>query len=173
MAGMIHIYCGEGKGKTTAALGLSLRSAGAGMKVLFAQFLKNGSSSELNLLSQTGRISVDFCPDISKFVFQMSPGERLQAAAEYTRLLERCLSRARAGLDMLVLDEVIPACNLNLLPAGALEDFLRHKPEGLEVVLTGRDPSLALLELADYVTEMKKIKHPYDRGLAARRGIEF
>ena len=76
-------------------------------------------------------------------------------------------------MGLLVLDEVIPACKLGLVSETALADFLRSKPRELEVALTGREPSPALLELADYVTEMKKHKHPYDRGLQARKGIEF
>ena len=173
MSGLIHIYCGEGKGKTSAALGLALRAAGAGMKVLFVQFLKDGSSSEISMLERLG-IETACCPDIRKFVFQMTEAERLQAGEEYSRLLSAAVSCCREeGSGLLVLDEVLPACRLGLVPEAALTDFLRSKPSELEVVLTGREPSPALLELADYVTEMKKLRHPYDRGIQARKGIEF
>lgn len=173
MSGLIHIYCGEGKGKTSAALGLALRSAGAGMRVLFVQFLKDGSSSEISTLERLG-IEFSCCSGITKFVFQMTQEERLQAGEEYSRLLSQSLRRCREeSFGLLVLDEVIPACNLGLVSEAALRDFLLNKPRELETVLTGRDPSPALLELADYVTEMGKRKHPYDRGLPARRGIEF
>ena len=173
MSGLIHIYCGDGKGKTSAALGLALRAAGAGIKVLFVQFLKDGSSSEISMLERLG-IETACCPDIRKFVFQMTEAERLQAGEEYSRLLSSALSRCREeGFGLLVLDEVLPACRLGLVPEEALMDFLRSKPSELEVVLTGREPSPALLELADYVTEMKKLRHPYDRGIQARKGIEF
>lgn len=173
MSGLIHIYWGEGKGKTSAALGLALRAAGAGIKVLFVQFLKDGSSSEIALLERLG-IETACCPDIQKFVFQMTEEERLQAGEEYSRLLTAAISRCReADMGLLVLDEVIPACNLGLVSETALADFLRSKPRELEVALTGREPSPALLELADYVTEMKKLRHPYDRGIQARKGIEF
>lgn len=173
MSGLIHIYWGEGKGKTSAALGLALRAAGAGMRVLFVQFLKDGSSSEIALLERLG-IETACCPDIQKFVFQMTEAERLQAGEEYSRLLSAAISRCReADMGLLVLDEVIPACNLGLVSETALADFLRSKPRELEVALTGREPSPALLELADYVTEMKKLRHPYDRGIQARKGIEF
>lgn len=173
MSGLIHIYCGEGKGKTSAALGLALRAAGAGMKVLFVQFLKDGSSSEISMLERLG-IETACCPDIRKFVFQMTEAERLQAGEEYSRLLSAAVSRCREeGFGLLVLDEVLPACRLGLVPEEALMDFLRSKPSELEVVLTGRESSPALLELADYVTEMKKLRHPYDRGIQARKGIEF
>lgn len=173
MSGLIHIYCGEGKGKTSAALGLALRAAGAGMKALFVQFLKDGSSSEISMLEKLG-IETACCPDIRKFVFQMTEAERRQAGAEYSRLLSCSLGRCREeGFGLLVLDEIIPACNLGLVSETALRDFLIEKPSELEVVLTGREPSPALLELADYVTEMKKLRHPYDRGIQARKGIEF
>lgn len=95
------------------------------------------------------------------------------AARDYTRLLLDSLSRCRDGVGLLVLDEVLPACELGMVPAGVLEDFLRNKPRELEAALTGRKPSPSLLELADYVTKMKKLKHPYDRGIQARAGIEF
>ena len=173
MAGLIHIYCGEGKGKTSAALGLALRAAGAGMQALFVQFLKDGSSSEMSMLEKLG-IETACCPHLRKFVFQMTVEERLRAGEEYSRLLTAAISRCREeGFGLLVLDEVLPACNLGLVSETALADFLRSKPRELEVALTGREPSPALLELADYVTEMKKHKHPYDRGLQARKGIEF
>lgn len=173
MSGLIHIYCGEGKGKTSAALGLALRAAGAGMKVLFVQFLKDGSSSEISMLQRLG-IETACCPDIRKFVFQMTEAERLQAGEEYSRLLSAALRRCREeGFGLLVLDEVLPACRLGLVPEEALMDFLRSKPSELEVVLTGRESSPAFLELADYVTEMRKLRHPYDRGIQARKGIEF
>ena len=167
--GLVHLYWGEGKGKTSAALGLALRAAGAGMKVLFVQFLKDGSSSEISMLERLG-IETACCSDIRKFVFQMTEVERLQAGEEYSRLLSAAVSRCREeGFGLLVLDEVIPACNLGLVSETALADFLRSKPRELEVVLTGREPSPALLELADYVTEMKKLRHPYDRGIQAER----
>lgn len=173
MAGLIHIYCGDGKGKTSAAVGLALRAAGAGMKVLFVQFLKDGSSQEMKMLEQTGLIETACCPSIHKFVFQMSEEERQLAGAEYSRLLESSLRRCNEGYGLLVLDEVIPACNMGMVPESTLVDFLRSKPAELEVVLTGGEPSTVLLGLADYVTEMKKHKHPYDRGITARKGIEF
>ena len=143
------------------------------MKVLFVQFLKDGSSSEISMLERLG-IETACCPDIQKFVFQMTEEEQLQAGEEYSRLLSAAVSRCREeGLGLLVLDEVLPACQLGLVPETALTDFLRSKPSELEAVLTGREPSPALLELADYVTEMKKFRHPYDRSIQARKGIEF
>ena len=83
------------------------------------------------------------------------------------------MRKSTDGVDLLVLDEAVAACNHGLIEETALLDFLRRRPETLEVVLTGRDPSQHLLDAADYVTEMRKRKHPFDRGIAARRGVEF
>ena len=173
MAGLIHIYCGDGKGKTTAAVGLAVRAAGAGKRVLFVQFFKNGDSSEIGILRTIGNIRVGVSARRHGFFKAMDASEREQAGEDYTALLSAALAEARDGVDLLVLDEVISACNYRAVPEALLTEFLRTKPEDLEVVLTGRDPSETLLASADYVTEMRKVRHPYDRGVTARRGIEF
>lgn len=172
MAGLIHIYCGDGKGKTTAAVGLTLRSAGAGNRVVFTQFFKDGSSSEISLLRQIPGISVLHTKTVGGFWKCMTTEQQAQASRDYTELFHIACERAK-NMDLLVLDEVISACNHGTVPEEALLDFLKSKPENLEVVLTGRNPSEALLAQADYVTEMKKIKHPFDRGVLARKGIEY
>ena len=172
MKGLIHIYCGDGKGKTTAAVGLSVRAAGAGKKVIFTQFFKDGSSSEIGMLRGMSNITVCHCQTVRGFFRNMSADERARAAADYGRLFEDVCALAR-DVDLLVLDEIISACNTGVVDEEAVRGFLANKPDGLEVVLTGRNPSEPLLALADYVTEMKKIRHPYDRGVLARRGIEF
>ena len=173
MEGLVHIYCGDGKGKTTAAVGLSVRAAGAGRKVLFVQFFKNGNSAELGPLRRLEHVEVRVCETPYGFIWTMDEAERAAAGRDYTALLTGALASARDGVGLLVLDEVISVCNCGVVPEETLLAFLRDRPEGLEVVLTGRDPSEALLDAADYVTEMRKIKHPYDRGIQARRGIEF
>ena len=172
MAGLIHIYCGDGKGKTTAAVGLTLRSAGAGNRVVFTQFFKDGRSSEISLLRQIPGISVLHTKTVGGFWKRMTAEQQAQASRDYTELFHIACERAK-NMDLLVLDEVISACNHGAVPEEALQEFLQNKPEHLEVVLTGRNPSEALLAQADYVTEMKKIKHPFDRGVLARKGIEY
>jgi len=152
MPGLIHIYCGDGKGKTTAAIGLAVRCAGSGRKVLILQFLKDGKSSEFASLSHAE--------------------EKQEAAAYYASLLEDAFFRA-GGFDLLILDEVLGACAAGLLDESRLLSLLDGKPEPLEIVLTGRGPSQALQERADYVTEMKMVKHPFQRGVSAREGIEY
>ena len=173
MRGLVHLYCGDGKGKTTAAVGLSVRAAGAGKRVLFAQFLKDGSSSELNILRALRNVEVACCGQ--NFGFFKSMDEQTKAAARqaYSALLEDVMRKSEDGVDLLVLDEAVAACNHGLIEETALLDFLRRRPETLEVVLTGRNPSQHLLDAADYVTEMRKRKHPFDQGITARCGIEF
>ena len=170
--GMIHIYCGDGKGKTTASIGLSVRMAGNGGRVLFVQFFKNGDSSEIAVLrSISGIQTMHAKEDYGRFA-GMDKEMRSHAAAAYGALLQEAIAQA-GEVDLLVLDESISAYNHAMIPQAELLDFLRHKPGGLEVVLTGRNPAPALVALADYVSEVKKIKHPYDEGALARPGIEF
>ena len=173
MAGLVHIYCGDGKGKTTAAVGLAVRAAGAGRRVLLAQFFKNGDSSELAVLRALENVEVLTCKTPHGFWWKMDEDERARSRRDYSSLLRGALGSARRGAGLLILDEVISACNHGAVDEEILLDFLRGKPAELEVVLTGRDPSAARLARADYVTEMKKLRHPYDQGVGARRGIEF
>ena len=173
MAGLIHIYCGDGKGKTTASVGLSVRAAGYGRKVLFAQFFKHGNSSEIKILESLDNVTTDICRTHHGFYKRMNEEQRMLAQQDYSTLLEDALENAKENYGLLVLDEVISACNYGTVDEEKLIAFLQNKPEELEVVLTGRNPSEALLAMADYVTEMKKQKHPYDRGIKARPGIEF
>ena len=171
MAGLIHLYCGDGKGKTTAAVGLAVRAAGAGKQVVFTQFFKDGSSSEVESLKLLG-IRTIHAQTVKGFYRAMNEQQRQQARQDYTALFRQVTDAAKdAGL--LILDEIVSACNRGVVPEGLVVDFLQNKPSALEVVLTGRDPSPALVELADYITEMRKLRHPYDRGVAARKGVEY
>ncbi len=173
MTGLIHIYCGDGKGKTTAAAGLSLRAAGAGKRVVFSQFLKDGCSSEIGVLKEIENIDICVCCKPHGFFINMSDTEREETKCDFSELLSIVLAKAKKGADLLILDEIISSCNLGIVSEKAVAEFLKNKPQELEVVLTGRDPSDELLSIADYVTEMKKIKHPFDNGTPARKGIEF
>lgn len=174
MAGCVHIYCGDGKGKTTASVGLAVRASGAGKQVLFSQFFKDGSSSEIDVLRSLPNLTVDLCPVTYGFYKFMDEERRKAARQDYRALLDRVLTAARqGGVDLLILDEIISSCNHGVVEESVLLDFLAHKPENLEVVLTGRNPSEALQEAADYISEIQKVKHPFDRGIPARRGIEF
>lgn len=169
--GLIHIYCGDGKGKTTCAFGLALRCAGDGYPVRIVQFLKGGETGEVTAMQHIPNVTLLRVKQGTKFTFQMNDEEKVQARQAHSALLEAAFDDTE-GLRMLVLDEIMAACSTGMVAEERLLALLRQKPEQLEVVMTGRNPSEQLLELADYVTEMKKIRHPYDRGIGARQGIE-
>lgn len=171
MNGKLHIYCGDGKGKTTAAMGLALRAAGSGKTVWLVQLLKDGTSAELAALA--GVPGVHIIPQTRRFgfIWTLTAEEKAAARDYYSGLLEEAFSQAAEGL--LVVDEALGAVNTGMVDADRLLALLDSRPAELEVALTGRDPVQPLLDRADYVTEMKKVKHPFDLGLPARRGIEY
>lgn len=173
MFGLIHIYCGDGKGKTTAAVGLAVRCAGRGNKVLLVQFLKSRDSGELYSLAKLPDIEVMRGKESKKFTFQMNEEEKHALLIEHNKMFEQVLAKIKnGGYSLLILDEVIGALNAKVFEMPKLIEFLRHKPENLEVVLTGRNPAPELVAIADYVSEMRKVKHPMDKGIMAREGIE-
>ncbi|MCI9174634.1 MAG: cob(I)yrinic acid a,c-diamide adenosyltransferase [Lachnospiraceae bacterium] len=171
--GLVHIYHGDGKGKTTCGVGLCVRAAGAGMKVLVFQFLKKNDSSERNILKSIPNVTVMNGLDSAKFVFQMTEQEKEAAREFYENAFQViCEKVAEEGYGLLFLDEVIHAVNYGMLPEERLIDFLKNRPEGLEVVMNGYRPSEALQEAADYISWIQKEKHPFDRGVPERLGIE-
>lgn len=173
MQGLIHIYEGNGKGKTTAGVGLALRCAGHGFPVVYSQFLKDGSSGEIGLLRQIPQITVLVNKKKFGFTFRMNEEQKKEATSSYEELFEQVVTQASDGAcRLLVLDEVLDACNCGMISTERLVQFLKQKPQELEVVMTGRNPAPELVELADYITEMNKVKHPFDRGIYAREGIE-
>lgn len=174
MKSCVHIYCGDGKGKTTAATGLAVRACGCGKKVLMTRFLKTDHSGEVSALLQLPGITVTPCEKSFGFFSQMTDQQEKEACVYYDQLLKSTLNKARIGeYDMLILDEIMAVCNYGLASEIDVLNFLKTRPEGLEVVLTGRNPSAEFLEAAEYVSEIKKVKHPYDKGIMARRGIEY
>ncbi|HAX72505.1 MAG TPA: cob(I)yrinic acid a,c-diamide adenosyltransferase [Firmicutes bacterium] len=174
-AGLIHLYCGDGKGKTSAAMGLALRAAGRNKKVLITQFLKNNRTGELYSLKQLETtIDIEEAIPVQKFVWHMTDAEKEACKVEHTQRFQDIIKKVeKDDYDVLILDELIATINLDFVPLKTVLNFLVTKPEKLEVVLTGRDPLPELIELADYVSEIKAIKHPFDKGVNARKGIEF
>ena len=171
--GLIHIYCGDGKGKTTAGMGLCVRAAGYGYKVVICQFMKDNTSSERNLLEQVKNITL--LPGLSreKFSFRMTEEEKAERRAFYNEQLKKAADCAReTDAQVLFLDEALYCIGAGLLSEDLLVDFLENKPDQLEVILTGQHPGERVLALADYVSEIKKVKHPFDWQQAARDGIE-
>lgn len=172
--GCVHIYCGDGKGKTTAAIGLAVRAAGRGKKVLIVRFLKTDDSGEVLALRRIPEITVLPCDRAFGFVSRMTPEVREEAAGYYCgRFEEACRMAAEESYDLLVLDEMMASCRYEMVPEQAVVDFLNRRPPKLEVVMTGREPSDRLLACADYVSEIRMEKHPFTRGIGAREGIEY
>lgn len=163
---MLHLYFGSGKGKTTAAAGLALRALGHGKKVVVVQFLKDGTSGEIEPLRRLGA-AVFACPN-AKFTWLMTPQEKAAALAHNTQTLEAAL---QMPCDLLILDEACAALRAALLPDALLQKAVLNAP--YEVVLTGRDPADWMLQNADYITEFTARRHPYEKGIPAREGIEY
>ncbi|MEG0988092.1 MAG: cob(I)yrinic acid a,c-diamide adenosyltransferase [Clostridium sp.] len=181
--GCVHIYCGDGKGKTTAAVGLAVRMAGYDEPVILARFLKNDESGEVAALSHLPSVEVLPCSRSFGFTWQMSDAQKAEAADYYKDFLNDALNRVtqKAGGQesddgptvLLILDEICAAINSGLVQERQVLDFLDTRPEHTEVVLTGRNPSEELMKRADYISEIQKQKHPFDGGTAARKGIEY
>lgn len=171
---MKHIYYGDGKGKTTAAIGLAVRAAGSKLKVLFVQFLKTEFSGERHILSHTENVTLTFCPLELKFTFDMDDKEKAQAAKIFKGIFDNAVTTALTEkYDMVVLDEVFEAINAHMLSESEVYEFITNAPSSMEIVMTGHNPPQKFMDCADYITEFKKIKHPYDRGITGRIGIEF
>jgi cob(I)alamin adenosyltransferase len=167
--GYIQIYTGDGKGKTTAAIGLSLRAAGAGLKVYFYQFLKGLKCSELNFLSSHPRLISIKRSGSSSFVFHAQHADFKQAQKCFHSVSNIIL---KGKYDVIILDEIFHALSLNLINSNELITLLKMKPKHVEIVLTGRNAPNKIIKIADLVTEMKEIKHYFKKGVKARKGIE-
>jgi len=168
--GLVLVNTGDGKGKTTAALGLAMRAVGHGMRVAFVQFIKAWSVGEHEAAAR-------LAPQLG--VFRMGKGfvvgeatpEHLAAAREALEFVRQCLTGGR--YEMVVADEVLTAVGLGLITQEEVEALLADRPQGVHLVLTGRGAWDSLVEKADMVTDMRLIKHPYDKGVVAQEGVEF
>lgn len=171
MRGFIHVYTGNGKGKTTAALGLSLRATGAGKRVFIAQFVKGMVYSEVKALEKLNSLIEIKQYGLDCFIYQ----KPTQKDIDYARrgLEEVKTIFASQKYDLIVLDEATIAIYFKLFSTEELLAVLKSKPETTEVVITGRYAPDELIEFADLVTEMKEIKHYYTQGVEAREGVEY
>ncbi len=169
MKGLIHLYWGEGKGKTTAAMGLALRALGAGKTVTAVQFLKGRESGEIALLRALGA-QVFRGKDGAPFTARMSDEER---AGMYRLQTEHLRQAMETGADVLLLDEACAAVEKGCVDETLLRRAVLEKPPEQEVVLTGRRPADWMREAADYSTELRCCRHPYEKGIGARKGIEY
>lgn len=167
--GLVHLYHGDGKGKTTAAMGLALRALGRGKTVAVIQFLKDGSSGELEPLRTLGAAVIAANPG-GKFVSRMTDAEKAETARQSAEALRQA---AEMDCDLLILDELCAARHHGLISQTLARQAVEGRPAGREIVITGREPEPWMLDAADYITEMRCGRHPYQRGIAARKGIEY
>jgi cob(I)alamin adenosyltransferase len=170
--GLVQVYTGDGKGKTSAAFGLALRAIGRGLKVYVIQFIKGGFDyGELHI--------VDNLPDFKiaafgrgKFITDVSPsGEDAKLAQEALKLANKVVKEGE--YDIVILDEVNVALNMKLIKIDEVLKLIKTKPKHVELILTGRNAPPRLIEVADLVTEMREVKHPYTKGVQPRKGIEY
>jgi cob(I)alamin adenosyltransferase len=172
MSGFIHLYTGNGKGKTTAAFGLALRSAGAGRRVFIAQFVKGMHYSELDVIKRIPEIELKQY-GLDCFIVNEPTQKDIDAAQQgLTEVTEYILEQKA---DMVILDEICIALHYQLIAEEEEEvlKLLARKPAEMEIILTGRYATPRLYEIADLITEMHEIRHYYQKGVEARKGIEF
>jgi len=168
--GYIQVYTGNGKGKTTAALGLAIRAAGAGLKVYMAQFIKHGEYSEIKALNrflETITVEQFGC---GRFIKGRPSTADVTAARKGLNRIKTILAAGKHGV--VILDEANVAVSLNLFTENELLESIDHRPDNVEIIITGRGAGPRIIEAADLVTEMKEIKHYYKNGVEARIGIE-
>lgn len=170
--GLVQVYTGDGKGKTSAAFGLALRAIGRGLKVYVIQFIKGGFDyGELYAVKQLVNLKLKAFGS-GKFITEKPPrAEDARFAREALELAEKVV--ASGEYDIVILDEVNVALNLKLIEIGDVVKLAKNKPKHVELVLTGRYAPPEIIEAADLVTEMKEIKHPFKKGVPPRKGIEY
>jgi cob(I)alamin adenosyltransferase len=170
--GFVQIYTGNGKGKSTAAIGQAVRAAGFGLKTFIAQFMKEYPYNELNSLKYLSEwITIkQFGGDDFVYKKELPGKDELEKAS---RGLQTARNKMLSGeYDLVILDEAIVGIYFKLIETKELIEFIKAKPENVELILTGRYCPEELIELADLVTEMKEVKHYYQKGITSRKGIE-
>jgi len=170
--GLVQVYTGNGKGKTSAAFGLALRASGRGLKVYIIQFIKGGFDyGELYIIDKLPNVTLKAFGR-GKFITTKPPEqEDIKLAEEALRLTEKIVLSGE--YDVIILDEINVALNLKLISLNRVLKLIKHKPEHTELVLTGRCAPEEIIEMANLVTEMKEIKHPFNKGFTARKGVEY
>ena len=177
---MIHLYSGDGKGKTSIAVGMSIRMAGAGGHVIFAQFMKGNESSELNILRSLDNVEVIKAERDFPFYGNMTDKDKVDITKCHNDILKEIAERINNySCDedlpklLIVLDEITYPCNWHLIDDSLLQDILNNLPDNIELVMTGRDPLDYMKDCADYYSEVCMHKHPYQKGARERLGIEM
>ncbi len=170
--GLVQVYTGNGKGKTSAAFGLALRASGRSLKVYIIQFIKGGFDyGELYIIDKLPNVTLKAFGRGKFITTKLPEQEDIKLAEEALRLAEKTVQSGE--YDVVILDEVNVALNLKLISLDRVLKLVKHKPEHSELVLTGRCAPEQIVEIADLVTEMREIKHPFNKGFAARKGIEY
>ena len=171
--GLIHVYTGDGKGKTTSAVGLAARALGRGLKVCYVSFHKNPEKygySEMDTLRNAGALVLNRAkghPHLNRNLdTDVIAAEVKEALVEIAELVQK------EAYDLLIMDEILISVRDQYITEAALLDFIANKPANTELVITGRGATEALIAVADYVSNITKVKHPYDRGILSRKGIE-
>ena len=177
MSGLVHLYYGEGKGKTTSAAGMALRAIDAGYKVFVLRFLKCSGSGEVNILKSLGAKVYDG-KTVDGFTSSMSDHEREVTRQRQDMLLKQIFEEVSElsvnGIKtLIILDELTQACKKGLADGKLAKKCIEERPDGTEIVITGRDPEEWMFEISDYITENVNRKHPYEKGIRARRGVEY
>ncbi|MDD6795737.1 MAG: cob(I)yrinic acid a,c-diamide adenosyltransferase [Clostridiaceae bacterium] len=171
---MIQIYTGDGKGKTTAALGQGLRASGSGMKVIMLQFLKGGSTGELESIKYIENFNIVRFEKERDFVWNLSEEEIEELKGEIQKGYDYAIDVIKNNkCDMLILDEIMGVLQNNFLTEEQVLKLFNENKSSMEIILTGRNVPQKIIEKADLVTEMKAIKHYFDKGVPARKGIEY
>jgi len=170
---MLQSYYGNGKGKTSAAVGAAVRAVGGGMNVLFVQFFKNGDSSEIAVLDSLENLDV-LIPKDNYVLFEPFNKERIAARSkEYSNLIFKTVFLKAEKYQMIILDEVLDAVHLGLVDETEFSDFVATLKTCKEIVLTGHSLPEKIASLSDYVSEIQEIKHPFNLGAEPRKGIEY
>lgn len=167
--GLVQIYTGNGKGKSTAAFGLAVRAAGAGLRVLIHQFIKGKSYCEIGVLRAIPNVTVKQC---GRGCFIRRKPSLCDVECARAGLADVRADISSGRFDLVVLEEINVALHLKLIELEDVIDLINSRPKKVELVLTGRNCPRALYRLADYITDMREVKHPYRKGITSRRGIE-
>ena len=166
----MHVYYGDGVGKTTRSIGLLIRAAGAGKKVFFMQFMKDEGSSEVSILKKIPGIEYQ-CTGTLGFIFERKPTRDEKELA--LNGLEKCMDASSGEFDIVIADEALNALGKGLIGEEGLMSLIDGRKKDVELVLTGRPCPESILKKSDYATEFKMVKHPHMKGKKARKGIDY
>ena len=171
---MLHLYTGDGKGKTSAAVGLAVRALGHDRSVMFCQFMKDGRSGELRILEKLRGVCMLHTPPMQKWLFEMSEEERRQILQQQTETCRMIREKSETEKpDIVILDELATACSLGTVDEEEARNLVDTVSAIAETVVTGRDAPAWLWERADYLSDIHCVRHPYAKGMSAREGVEW